>query len=67
MLVAVIKVYKTCISPLLGAHCRFFPSCADYAVEVLKTRGVIQGSWLAAARVCRCHPFAEGGFDPAKK
>ncbi|MBL8254749.1 MAG: membrane protein insertion efficiency factor YidD, partial [Candidatus Competibacter sp.] len=51
-------------SPLLGNHCRFYPSCSQYAREAVERYGVIRGVWLAIRRVLRCHPWHPGGFDP---
>lgn len=58
------RCYKLLLSPLLGARCRFDPSCSDYAIEAIEKRGVVVGTLLAVRRVLRCHPFTEGGFDP---
>ena len=63
-LVALLKIYQYAISPLLGSRCRFDPSCSQYAVEALQRHGVFKGSWLAARRVGRCHPWHPGGYDP---
>ena len=59
-----LRAYQLMISPLLGPRCRFYPSCSNYALEALQVHGAGKGSWLAAKRVCRCHPFNDGGFDP---
>jgi len=64
MLMAVIAGYRKFISPLLGPHCRFAPSCSAYALEALRQHGALRGSWLAVRRVARCHPFNPGGYDP---
>ena len=64
LLVFAIRLYQRLLSPLLGPRCRFYPSCSAYAVEALERHGALRGSWLAARRVCRCHPLNEGGFDP---
>jgi len=60
----IIRIYRYVISPLLGPRCRFYPSCSSYAEEAIKIHGVAKGGWLATKRICRCHPFAEGGVDP---
>jgi putative membrane protein insertion efficiency factor len=63
-LIAPIRLYRIALSPLLGAHCRFHPSCSAYAEEAIRRHGAIRGLWLGIRRVLRCHPFHEGGFDP---
>jgi len=64
MLIAIIKIYKYFISPLLGDRCRFYPSCSSYSLEALQLHGAIIGSYLSLKRLLRCHPFHEGGIDP---
>lgn len=64
LLIALVKAYRYAISPWLGRHCRFEPSCSEYAVDALKTHGAIKGAGLSATRLCRCHPWHPGGFDP---
>ena len=59
-----IRGYQLAISPLLGPRCRFYPSCSHYALEAIESHGALHGSWLSAKRICRCHPFNPGGFDP---
>lgn len=61
---AAIRLYQWVLAPVLGANCRYLPSCSEYAHEALGTHGVIAGSWLAAKRVCRCHPWGGDGYDP---
>ena len=61
-----ILVYRYCISPLFPARCRFIPSCSVYAIEALRRYGVVKGGWLAIIRLCKCHPFHPGGYDPVK-
>jgi hypothetical protein len=63
-LVGVVRVYQRLVSPLLPPSCRFYPSCSAYAVEALTRHGAVRGSWLAARRLARCHPFHPGGLDP---
>jgi putative membrane protein insertion efficiency factor len=63
-LVLLVRLYQATVSPLLGPCCRYAPSCSEYAVQALRTHGVVRGTLLAAWRVVRCHPFAEGGYDP---
>lgn len=64
LLIAVISVYRWCISPLLGQHCRFYPSCSEYAIEALRTQPLSRGVWLIIHRIGRCHPWHPGGYDP---
>jgi putative membrane protein insertion efficiency factor len=59
-----IRGYQLAISPLLGPRCRFYPSCSCYAHTAIERYGVLRGAWLGAKRLLRCHPFAEGGYDP---
>ncbi len=62
------RVYKATLSPILGSsslgHCRYLPTCSEYAVVALHRHGPVRGSWLALRRLLRCHPFADGGLDP---
>lgn len=64
MLLLLLRAYKYFISPLLGQNCRFFPSCADYASESIAKHGGFKGAYLAANRLCKCHPWHTGGLDP---
>lgn len=63
-IVGLIRGYSYFISPLLGPHCRFHPTCSAYAAEAVERHGVIRGGGLALRRICRCHPFHPGGLDP---
>jgi len=63
LLIALVRGYQLLVSPLLGPTCRYYPSCSAYAVEALRLHGAIRGSWLAARRLLRCHPWAPGGVD----
>ena len=64
LLLFLLRAYQLVISPMLGQNCRFYPSCSHYAMEALRVHGAAKGSLLAAKRVCRCHPWNDGGFDP---
>ncbi|OAN55189.1 membrane protein insertion efficiency factor YidD [Paramagnetospirillum marisnigri] len=59
-----IRSYQLLVSPILPASCRFVPSCSAYAMDAIQTHGPLGGSWLAARRICRCHPWHDGGYDP---
>jgi len=63
LLQGLVRLYQLTLSPFIGNQCRFHPTCSRYAMEALERHGPWRGSWLAATRLCRCHPFAEGGFD----
>jgi len=64
VLVGLLRTYQLLVSPMLGQNCRFYPTCSNYAIEAVKVHGAARGSWLALARVCRCHPWNAGGSDP---
>jgi len=64
VLVWLLRAYRFAISPLYGDVCRYYPSCSAYALEAVSTHGAVKGSWLAARRLARCHPWAAGGVDP---
>jgi len=64
LLMVLISGYRKFVSPLLGARCRFYPSCSAYALEAIGTHGAARGTWLAIRRLSRCHPFHPGGLDP---
>lgn len=59
-----IAAYRYAVSPLLPPSCRFHPSCSAYASEALERHGVLRGGGLAVRRLCRCHPWQSGGYDP---
>jgi putative membrane protein insertion efficiency factor len=73
ILILAVRIYRGTLSPaktfLFGplAGCRFEPSCSVYALEALKRHGAAKGSWLAAKRICRCHPWGGCGHDPVPK
>ena len=62
--VAAVRLYQWTLRPLIGANCRFYPSCSDYAVGALRSHGVVRGGALAAGRILRCNPWSAGGYDP---
>lgn len=59
-----VLLYRWLISPWKPRCCRFDPTCSQYAAEALVRHGALRGSWLAARRVLRCHPFTAPGHDP---
>lgn len=63
-LIWLIRGYQLAISPMLGNHCRFEPSCSEYSMIALRRHGLLRGLWLAVRRIVRCHPWHPGGYDP---
>jgi len=59
-----IKAYQFILSPFLVPSCRYIPSCSQYMVEAITKHGAVKGTVLGVSRVCRCHPFHKGGYDP---
>lgn len=64
VLIGLLRLYQILFRPLLGANCRFYPSCSDYAREAIERHGTLAGTWLAVKRIGRCHPYHPGGYDP---
>jgi putative membrane protein insertion efficiency factor len=62
--VLLIRLYQYLISPFMGNHCRFYPSCSCYALGALRQHGTVKGLYLTLRRLGRCHPWHEGGYDP---
>lgn len=59
-----VRCYQVCISPLLGASCRYQPTCSQYMIAAIEKYGAIRGILRGLWRILRCHPFCRGGFDP---
>lgn len=64
LFVQIIKLYKLFVSPFLGYSCRFYPTCSDYAIEAINSRGIVKGAIMAFFRILCCNPFSDGGYDP---
>ncbi|MBR1948810.1 MAG: membrane protein insertion efficiency factor YidD [Alphaproteobacteria bacterium] len=64
IMIALIKFYQKCISPLMPNVCRYTPSCSQYFIEALQVHGVVKGSLLGIRRILRCHPWGGSGYDP---
>ncbi len=59
-----IKLYQWIISPIFQASCRYLPTCSEYGIQAIQKYGAFKGGWLAAKRICSCHPWGGQGFDP---
>ncbi|MCZ7557450.1 MAG: membrane protein insertion efficiency factor YidD [Bacteroidia bacterium] len=64
ILVAIVRLYQSVISPLFPPSCRFYPTCSSYMIEALTKHGPFRGTWLGLRRISRCHPWNPGGYDP---
>lgn len=64
VLIGLVVVYKATLSPLLGRHCRFEPTCSSYFRQAVQKHGAVRGSLKGISRICRCHPWHPGGYDP---
>jgi len=64
LLIGMVQLYKTYVSPFLPSACRFEPTCSQYAMEALEKHGSFRGMGLAMYRVLRCQPLCKGGYDP---
>lgn len=65
ILIALVLFYRVTLGRLLGGQCRFHPSCSQYAIDAITKYGALRGGWRAVRRIGRCHPWSEGGYDPA--
>ena len=65
--ILIIRFYRYFISPLFGPKCRFYPTCSQYSKECFEQFPIHIALWYSTKRICRCHPFSEGGFDPVPK
>ena len=63
-LIVPVRFYQTALRPVLPSVCRFYPSCSDYFIEAVEKYGPVRGTWKGVGRVCRCHPWNPGGYDP---
>jgi len=63
-LLQLLRTYKWILSPMFPPSCRYVPTCSEYAMEAVERYGALRGSWMAVARLLRCHPLVKGGYDP---
>lgn len=63
-LIGLVRMYQILLSPIFGRQCRFQPTCSHYFIGAVKKHGAIIGGWRGVKRICRCHPFHPGGYDP---
>jgi hypothetical protein len=64
MLVFVVRLYQASLSGLIGRQCKFVPTCSEYFIQAVRRHGALRGGAMGLWRICRCHPFSRGGFDP---
>ncbi|MDA0902081.1 MAG: membrane protein insertion efficiency factor YidD [Proteobacteria bacterium] len=68
ILTNIIRFYQIAISPLLGkGKCCYYPSCSSYAIQAIKSKGVVKGLFMTLCRILKCHPWSSGGYDPVDK
>jgi len=63
-LIGAARLYQLLLSPWLGRHCRFEPTCSAYFIEAVRKHGAVRGAARGVWRICRCHPWSSGGWDP---
>jgi hypothetical protein len=66
LIVAILRLYKLALSPMLPSACRYYPSCSDYMRQAVEKYGPARGIWMGIKRIARCHPFHQGGLDPVR-
>lgn len=64
LLILLVRLYQVILSPLLGGHCRYQPTCSVYFIEAVRKYGALKGAWRGVLRIARCHPWHPGGYDP---
>lgn len=65
VLIFLVLVYRATLGQFMGGHCRYQPSCSQYAIDAIRKYGPWSGAWRAVKRIGRCHPFGGSGYDPA--
>jgi hypothetical protein len=64
VLIGLVRLYQVSLSPVLGQHCRYYPTCSNYFIQSVRKYGAIRGAFRGVLRICRCHPWHPGGYDP---
>lgn len=64
LIILAVRFYRACISPLFPPTCIYTPTCSQYMLDAVNKYGALKGGWLGIKRICRCHPWHEGGYDP---
>ncbi len=64
VLIGLVRLYQVSLSPVLGQHCRYYPTCSNYFIQSIRKYGAIRGAFRGVLRICRCHPWHPGGYDP---
>lgn len=64
IIITIIRAYKLLLSPSIGMHCRFTPTCSTYALQAVQMHGALNGSYLTMKRILKCNPLCKGGCDP---
>lgn len=65
LLIKFVLLYRATFGRVMGGHCRYVPTCSQYAIDALNKYGAARGAWKAIKRICRCHPWGGKGYDPA--
>ena len=65
LIIGLVWLYRGTLGPLLGGQCRYQPTCSQYMIDAVSKYGAVRGAWRGIRRICRCHPWSAGGYDPA--
>jgi putative membrane protein insertion efficiency factor len=66
LLILLVRLYQASLSPYLGGHCRFWPTCSEYFIQAVQAKGTLLGAWMGIRRILRCRPFGGRGYDPVE-